>query len=98
MAEPVPEKPFAENQDVVPPMQDGRSFMDRIPDVEEDYPDAPEVSAVLTDPSLGQEITPDDSAMDSHGMLGHGEEEPPFDMSILDDPEFALPQEPEPLV
>ena len=97
MAEPVPEEePFSENQEEIPPIQDGRSFMERIPDVDEDYPEAPDSSSVLTDPSLGQEITPDNSAMDSHGMLGHGEEEPPFDMSILNDPEFALPEEPAP--
>ncbi|MBR1972173.1 MAG: endolytic transglycosylase MltG [Oscillospiraceae bacterium] len=40
------------------------------------------------------EILPDTQAMDAHGMLDHGEEEPPFDMSILDDPELAIPEEP----
>ena len=71
----------------------GRSFMDRIPDVddgmEESYDDR------LTEPEVGSEIIPDDSAMDSHGMLEHGEEEPPFDPSILDDPDLQeLPEEP----
>ena len=71
----------------------GRSFMDRIPDVddgmEESYGDR------LTEPEIGSEIIPDDSAMDSHGMLEHGEEEPPFDPSILDDPDLQeLPEEP----
>ena len=68
------------------------SFMDRIPDVEEDYP--PQPQDPLTEPQLGQEITPDEQAMKYHGMLDHGEEEPPFDMSILD--EFAPSAEPEP--
>lgn len=71
----------------------GRSFMDRIPDVddsmEESYDDR------LTEPEIGSEIIPDESAMDSHGMLEHGEEEPPFDPSILDDPDLQeLPEEP----
>lgn len=77
----------------------GSAFMERIPDVGEDLPagetgGAPD-SGLLTEPDVGQEITPDSSAMDFHGMLGHDEEEPPFDMSILDDPEFAVPDEPE---
>ena len=76
----------------------GRDFMDRIPDVDEDYPVQTPDSADsrLTSPQVGEEITPDDGAMDFQGMLGHNEPEPPFDMSILDDPEFALPEEPEP--
>ena len=76
----------------------GRSFMDRIPDVddgmEESYDDR------LTEPEIGSEIIPDESAMDSHGMLEHGEEEPPFDPSLLDDPHVQVlpedPAEPEP--
>lgn len=72
------------------------SFMDRIPDVDEDYPEEPEsvdelVHDLLTDPELGSEIIPDNHAMDYHGMLGHDEEEPPFDLSILDDPAFDEP-------
>lgn len=75
----------------------GRDFMDRIPDVDEDYPaETPNsTDSRLTSPQVGEEITPDSSAMDFHGMLGHDEPEPPFDMSILDDPEFSLPEEPE---
>ena len=68
------------------------AFPEQIPDAQEPASTAP----LLTDPQLGIEITPDEKAMDSHGMLEHGEEEPFFDMSILDDPEFALPVEPEP--
>ena len=41
-----------------------------------------------------QEILPDNRAMDFHGMLSHGEDEPPFDMSILDDPELNPPPTP----
>ena len=54
---------------------------------------AEESTGKLSDIEPAQEITPDNSAMDLHGMLGHGEEEPPFDMSILDDPDLALPEE-----
>ena len=75
------------------------SFMSRIPDVEDgasqtDSP-APQGEAPLTEPSLGEEITPDEKAMDFHGMLGHGEEEPPFDMDLLK--ELGLTEEPEPV-
>ena len=82
----------------------GVSFMERIPNVDEDYPEEPAPAdelahELLTDPEMGSEITPDENAMDHHGMLGHGEEEPPFDLSILDDPEFsevpAAPEQPE---
>ena len=76
----------------------GAPFMSRIPDVEDsafqtDSP-APQGEAPLTEPSLGEEITPDEKAMDFHGMLGHGEEEPPFDMDLLK--ELGLTEEPEP--
>jgi len=95
----VPEPVLEPEEPEVPIVGKGSAFMDRIPDVEEDYPpQEPEEDRLgegLTQPEIGGEIVPDDSAMDFHGMLGHGEEEPPFDMSILDDPEFALPQEPE---
>lgn len=83
--------PAAEEQPVPPdaPAVTEPSFMDRIPDVE----DAPESSDALTTPESTHDIQPNDHAMDSHGMLGHGEEEPPFDMSILDDPDLAIPEE-----
>lgn len=68
------------------------SFMDRIPDVEEDYP-IPYQG--LSDPAPAQELTPDDQAMDYQGMVPHGEPEPAFDLDILKDPAFA-PAEPEP--
>ena len=60
--------------------------------------EAPDESGFQEDPRMsapvqGQEIQPDDSAM--AGMLGHGEVEPPFDLSILDDPELDLALEPE---
>lgn len=62
------------------------------PAAEADPQEDPRMSA----PTLGQEILPDDAAM--AGMLAHGEEEPPFDLSILDDPELDLPEEAEPLL
>lgn len=55
----------------------GRSFMDRIPDVDDGMEES--YDSRLTEPEIGSEIIPDESAMDSHGMLEHGEEEPPFD-------------------
>lgn len=92
------EQLFAQ-EETPPPARDGSAFMDRIPDVDGDYPPEEPGSdakdSLLKAPEVGREITPDNSAMDFHGMLGHDEEEPPFDMSILDDPEFALPEEPE---
>ncbi len=55
---------------------------------EEDASDSEEIllSHGLTEPVVGSEIAPDSHAMDYHGMLGHDEEEPPFDLSILEDP------------
>ena len=77
--------------------QEEPSFMDRIPDVEDEAPaEAPAPSSVhdlLTAPEVGSEITPDDHAMDYHGMLEHGEEEPAFDMSILDGIDLSEPAE-----
>ena len=73
----------------------GRAFMERIPDVD----DAEAYDSRLTEPVVGSEIIPDDHAMDFHGMLEHGEEEPPFDPSILDDPDLQeLPEETNPPV
>lgn len=70
----------------------GRAFMERIPDVD----DEEAYDSRLTEPEVGSEIIPDDHAMDFHGMLEHGEEEPPFDPSILDDPDLqVLPEEPD---
>ena len=42
----------------------------------------------LTAPELGDEITADESAMAWHGMTHPSEPEPPFDLSILDDPDL----------
>ena len=97
----VEEAPTAPETAPIPeaPAEEAVSFMDRIPNVDEDYPaaEAEVEHDKLSDPAAGQEILADDRAMDSHGMLGHGEEEPPFDMSILDDPDLALPEDPEPV-
>ncbi len=73
----------------LPPQRDGAAFMAAIPDVEEDAKD------LLHTPEVHPEITADVQAMDAQGMLEHGVEEPPFDMSILDDPEFATPTQPQ---
>ena len=49
---------------------------------------------ILTVPEVHPEIMADDQAMDSHGLLEHGQEEPPFDISILDHPELLETPEP----
>lgn len=103
---PVEESPMdvsfdaADNEPAAEPVSRGSSFMERIPDVGEEEPAEEATSQdtphdVLTDPAMGEEITPDEGAMNYHGMLGHDEEEPPFDMSILDDPDLAEAEEPE---
>ena len=52
----------------------------------------------LTAPEVGEEITADEHAMAWHGMTHPTEPEPPFDMTILDDPDFDEPaEEPEPI-
>ncbi len=68
------------------PIHEDAAAPDSIP-VSEELP-VPEMEAISI-----PEILPDEHAMDSHGMLGHGEEEPPFDMSILEDPDLLLPEE-----
>ena len=70
------------------------SFMDRIPDVNDPEESPRQDEGDFSQPVLGEEITPDEGAMDFHGMLGHGEEEPPFDMDLLNDPELSEPQSP----
>ncbi len=90
----------ADSEPATEPVSRGSSFMERIPDVGEEEPNEESISQdtaqdMLTDPAMGEEITPDEGAMNYHGMLGHDEEEPPFDMSILDDPDLAEAEEPE---
>ena len=70
------------------------SFMDRIPDVNDPEESPRQAEGDFSQPVLGEEITSDEGAMDFHGMLGHGEEEPPFDMDLLNDPELSEPQSP----
>ena len=71
------------------------SFVDRIPDVNDPEESPRQDEGDFSQPVLGEEITPDEGAMDFHGMLGHGEEEPPFDMDLLNDPELSEPQSPD---
>ena len=65
--------------------------------VEEEIPQDTVPHDLLSHPELGEEITADEHAMAWHGMTHPSEPEPPFDLSILDDPEFDEPQ-PEPEV
>ena len=51
---------------------------------------------MLSHPPVGEEITPDEHAMAWHGMTHPSEPEPPFDLSILDDPELDEPAAPAP--
>lgn len=44
---------------------------------------------MLEHPELSEEITPNEHAMAWHGMTHPSEPEPPFDMSILDHPDYA---------
>lgn len=71
------------------------SFMDRIPDVNDPEESPRQAEGDFSQAVLGEEITPDEGAMDFHGMLGHGEEEPPFDMDLLLDPELSESQSPD---
>ena len=82
--ETVPAEAPSPSEQAEPAADKGKTFMERIPDVGEAEPSRVQ----LTEPEMGSELTPDEKAMDSHGMLEHGQEEPPFDMSILDDPEL----------
>lgn len=90
------EAPFAEGISALPesdlpseaPVQP--SFMERIPDVEEDY--AEEIPAFhgepLEVPVVGEPLTSDDEALDYHGIMPYGEEESSLDLSVPEDPEL----------
>ncbi len=108
-----PEMPAWEDASALPeadssapevPEAAGPSFMERIPDVEDpEAAPSPLREEVLEAPVIGVPLTSDEDALNFHGMLHHGEEEPPFDPAILEDlnelPEAAeasvLPGEPE---
>ena len=95
--EPIPEAPAAE--DSVPeevPSQSQDPIAEPLPTPDAQILPQEPAAPLLTDPEIGMEIAPDENAMDAHGMLEHGEEEPEFDMTILNDPLFAVPAEPEP--
>jgi len=70
-------------QDPAPAAQPMQQDTPAVPETEE----TPSVSK-LSDITPAQEIQPDDRAMDFHGMLAHGQPEPLFDLSILDDPDL----------
>ena len=92
---PVTEEPEAEEAAPIPEesaQNAGAAFMERIPDVSLDYPQEESIPLTCIEPA--QQILPDEQAMDSHGMLDHGEEEPPFDMDLLNHPDLILPEEP----
>ena len=81
-----------------PEQEDDSFFPEELLDLSEDTPVQEEVAHdFLTTPQLGEEITPDESAMAWHGMTHPSEPEQPFDLSILDDPELGLPAEEAPV-
>lgn len=84
------------------------------PDLPEQIPDPEEAEVIpaipeepLEEPELGAPLTSDEAALDFHGILRHGEEEPPFDPDILNaldippeeevlpEPEIEAEQQPE---
>ena len=71
------------------PIPEEHASVETADEAADDEPADPRMAA----PQMGQEIEADDAAM--VGMLAHGEPEPPFDLSILDDPELDVPQEPD---
>ena len=90
-----------------PPLPQPEPVPNEEPSCEEPLPqeDAPipdaktrleEAAEKLMAVEVRQELLPDTSAMDANGLLGHGELEPAFDMSILDDPDLQLPGDPDP--
>ena len=50
--------------------------------------DVPATDDFLEVPDTHPEIEADHHAMDFHGLMEHGQAEEPFDLSILEDPEF----------
>lgn len=90
-SQPLPEEvPSAEVEIPSPEADAAPPFMERIPDVE-DEPVTPAFHGeALEVPDLGAPLTSDEDALNFHGMLRHGEEEPPFDPSILDDPDLEI--------
>ena len=94
----LPEEDFSDPLNFPPEPAQSSPLPEEAPESLELPEKAPDESGFQEDPRMsapvqGQEIQPDDSAM--VGMLGHGEVEPPFDLSILDDPELDLALEPE---
>lgn len=110
--EAIPEEKEAESQETAEesPVEDSpaeESAAEETPVEESLVEESPEGAAEeiteenpLVIPETAVEITAHEEAMNFHGMLEHGEEEPVFDLSILDDPELteiiAEPEEAEP--
>ncbi len=86
---PIPVPPVAEEPSPLPDPPAGEmpiTFMDKIPDTDLDYPN-------WVDAVPARELLPDEQAMDSNGLLSHGEAPPDFDGSLLNDPDLLLPEE-----
>ena len=82
----IPAEPAFEQEDILAP----EDFAE-VPAVEE-QPDTIH-HEMLEHPEFGEEITADEHAMAWHGMTHPTEPEPPFDLSVLDDPDLDEPME-----
>lgn len=90
--------PDPENAAIIPDPENTEIIPD--PENTEIIPD-PENTAIipafqgdpLETPELGLPLTSDEDALNFHGMLHHGEEEPPFDQSLLEEAEAPLEED-----
>jgi len=89
---PIPEVPAPVVEEPIP-----EAFPEPEPQPEISLPEAKarleEAAEKLMEVEAIPEILPDTQAMDANGLLGHGEAEPLFDMSLLDDPDLRIPEE-----
>jgi len=88
-----PEEPTEELPEYLPEITEQEQEVS----IPADAVEEPETSLdheLLTTPHPGDEITADEHAMAWHGMTHPTEPEPPFDLSVLEDPEFDEPEIP----
>lgn len=89
IAEDSAEEPAEESPENELPVEEEPAAEETAPEEATEAPaDEAEADPFVT-PVPSHEITAHHEAMDFHGMLEHGEEEPEFDLSILDDPELS---------
>ena len=95
--EPVPAEPLPEEPSVPQELFPEPSFPGEAPEPGAEPVTDPEEGGFLSVPEVHPEIQADAHAMDFHGFLEHGQEEPAFDMSLLDHPELMETPEPVPV-